>query len=128
MSALSALRLGARIPTLISSPASYEAVQALARTVKLWAARRQINCNAVGFFGGLSWLLLSLKTAQLYPDLTPSQLLLRFFCLWSEWSWGTDVATPVLTESDICDEDSVTLPVDGIITIYGHITLDSTPL
>ena len=44
--------------------------------------------KAVGFFGGISWALLTAAVCQRLPQqASPDAILQNFFMLWSTWPW-----------------------------------------
>lgn len=55
------------------------------RAIRFWASRRGIYSNAFGFLGGISWAILLAKTCQMYPNLAPSELIHKFFFMYSRW-------------------------------------------
>ncbi|GAB67303.1 poly(A) polymerase PAP [Plasmodium cynomolgi strain B] len=57
------------------------------RYIKLWAKSRGIYSNILGFLGGISWALLTAKVCQLYPNYNVSQLICKFFRVYSIWNW-----------------------------------------
>ena len=57
------------------------------RCIKLWADRRKIYSNVMGYFGGIAWAICVARVCQLYPNMAPSQLLLKFFETMTSWSW-----------------------------------------
>ncbi|XP_030052053.1 poly(A) polymerase gamma isoform X5 [Microcaecilia unicolor] len=75
------------------------------RAVKLWAKRRGIYSNMLGFLGGVSWAMLVARTCQLYPNAVASTLVHKFFLVFSKWEWPN----PVLLKQP--EESNLNLPV-----------------
>ncbi|XP_076016256.1 poly(A) polymerase alpha [Genypterus blacodes] len=75
------------------------------RTIKLWAKRRNIYSNILGFLGGVSWAMLVARTCQLYPNATASTLVCKFFLVFSKWEWPNPV---LLKQPEDCN---LNLPV-----------------
>ncbi|THX06515.1 Poly(A) polymerase [Aureobasidium pullulans] len=57
------------------------------RCIKLWASKRAIYGNIIGFPGGIAWALMVARIAQLYPNASSSLIVSRFFSLMKTWSW-----------------------------------------
>eukprot|EP00124_Ichthyophonus_hoferi_P002194 Ihof_evm1s140 gene=Ihof_evmTU1s140 len=71
------------------------------RCIKLWAKRRGIYPNAMGYLGGIGWAMLLARVCQLYPNATAAILVLRFFEVFHLWSWPTPVLLNQLEEANL---------------------------
>mmetsp|Transcript_9142 Transcript_9142/g.18241 ORF Transcript_9142/g.18241 Transcript_9142/m.18241 type:complete len:573 (+) Transcript_9142:375-2093(+) len=70
----------------------------LLRCLKLWARRRGIYSNIVGFPGGVAWAIMGAKVCQLYPNMIPSMLLEKFFFLYKNWNFANAILVAPLEE------------------------------
>lgn len=61
------------------------------RGIKLWAQRRAIYANIMGFPGGVAWAMLLARVCQLYPKATASVVILKFFKIMERWQWPQPV-------------------------------------
>nr|VZH90243.1 unnamed protein product [Spirometra erinaceieuropaei] len=61
------------------------------KVIRLWAKRKQIYSNALGFLGGVSWGILTCRICQLYPCAAPSTIVYLFFTIFSQWPWPKPV-------------------------------------
>jgi len=62
------------------------------RYIKVWAKKRALYSNVWGYFGGITWALLTAHVCQLYPMLrSPVQMIRRFFCLYARWCFEPSV-------------------------------------
>lgn len=55
------------------------------RTVKLWAKRRAIYSNVMGFCGGVVWAMLVARICQLYPNECAGGIISKFFIILQQW-------------------------------------------
>ncbi|EKX37771.1 hypothetical protein GUITHDRAFT_158559 [Guillardia theta CCMP2712] len=79
------------------------------RALKLWAKKRGVYKNVLGFLGGISLEIMAARIGQLYPKALPSRLLYFFFFTYSQWKWPQPVG---LTEV-IANSHDLNLPVWG---------------
>ncbi|XP_059289397.1 nuclear poly(A) polymerase 3-like [Lycium ferocissimum] len=68
-----------------------EVFQAVLRCIKLWAKRRGVYGNLLGFFGGIHLAVLSAFICQRHPSASLSALILLFFKTFALWPWPTPV-------------------------------------
>ncbi|KAI9705189.1 MAG: polynucleotide adenylyltransferase [Bogoriella megaspora] len=67
------------------------------RAIKLWAQRRAVYANVLGFPGGVAWAMMVARICQLYPQACGSIIVTRFFHLIGDWPWPRPI---LLKESD----------------------------
>ncbi|KAI0481049.1 Poly(A) polymerase [Xylariaceae sp. FL0804] len=61
------------------------------RAIKLWAQRRAIYANIIGFPGGVVWAMLVARVCQLYPKAASAVIVSKFFHIIKGWPWPTPV-------------------------------------
>ncbi|XP_059280804.1 nuclear poly(A) polymerase 3-like isoform X1 [Lycium ferocissimum] len=85
---LSGVRANRRILQLVPN---VEIFQAVLRCVKLWAKKRGVYGNLLGFFGGVHLAVLSAFICQRHPTASLSALIFVFFKTFAFWHWPTPV-------------------------------------
>uniref|UniRef100_A0A1I8JJM1 Poly(A) polymerase n=1 Tax=Macrostomum lignano TaxID=282301 RepID=A0A1I8JJM1_9PLAT len=71
------------------------------KVIRIWAKKRGIYSNAMGFLGGVSWAILLARIAQLYPNAAPNVLIMRFFYVLTRWDWPKPVELCELTPPNL---------------------------
>ena len=61
------------------------------RAIKLWAQRRAIYANIVGYPGGVAWAMLVARVCQFYPHAVGSTIVNKFFFVMKDWKWPIPV-------------------------------------
>lgn len=61
------------------------------RAIKLWAQRRAIYANIVGYPGGVAWAMLVARVCQLYPHAIGATIVNKFFFVMKDWKWPIPV-------------------------------------
>ena len=61
------------------------------RAIKLWAQRRAIYANILGFPGGVAWAMLVARVCQLYPWATGATIVNKFFYIIRQWNWPSPI-------------------------------------
>jgi len=94
------------------------------RAVKLWAQRRAVYGNVMGFPGGVAWAMMVARICQLYPNAAGAVVLCRFFHLMKSWRWPTPVILKNIEAGPL--EVRVWNPKVSIITMkvaHIHVTV-----
>ncbi|KAI8987130.1 Poly(A) polymerase central domain-containing protein [Pilobolus umbonatus] len=71
------------------------------RTIKLWAKKRAIYSNIMGFLGGVAWAMLVARVCQMYPNACAASIVSRFFDIMHEWKWPQPVILKPMEEGPL---------------------------
>lgn len=71
------------------------------RCIKLWAQRRAIYANIMGFLGGVAWAMLVARICQLYPNEVAGAIVSRFFLIMYQWNWPQPVLLKQIEEGPL---------------------------
>lgn len=85
---LNGTRVTDEILDLVPEPTTFRLAL---RAIKLWAQRRAIYANIMGYPGGVAWAMLVARVCQLYPKATSSLIVNKFFHIMSRWPWPQPV-------------------------------------
>lgn len=71
------------------------------RTIKLWAKKRGLYSNAMGYLGGVACALLVARVCQLYPNGCAATIIGRFFRVYVQWNWPQPVMLKLVEECNL---------------------------
>ncbi|EJU06388.1 polymerase [Dacryopinax primogenitus] len=71
------------------------------RAVKLWAQRRAIYSNVIGFLGGVAWAMLVARICQLFPKYDAASILSRFFHIIGQWAWPQPILLKAIEDGPL---------------------------
>lgn len=80
---------------------NHESFRLALRAIKLWAKKRGIYSNVLGYLGGVSWAILTARTCQLYPRATAATIVNKLFFVFSDWQWPKPVLLVNLCDNDL---------------------------
>lgn len=80
---------------------NHESFRLALRAIKLWAKKRGIYSNVLGYLGGVSWAILIARTCQLYPKATAATIVNKLFFVFSSWEWPKPVLLVNLCDNDL---------------------------
>jgi poly(A) polymerase len=61
------------------------------RAVKIWAQKRAIYGNVVGFPGGVAYAMMVARICQLYPKAAAPAIVAKFFWVIKNWQWPSPI-------------------------------------
>lgn len=85
---LNGTRVNDEMLTLVPEVATFRLA---VRAIKLWAQRKAIYGNILGFPGGIAWLIMVARVCQLYPKATAAVIVRKFFTIMLKWPWPVPV-------------------------------------
>jgi len=99
------------------------------RAIKLWAQRKAIYANIMGFPGGVAWAMLVARVCQLYPKAAGAVIVHKFFHLMRRWPWPQPVLLKAVDDGPlqvrVWNPKVRSLPHFGV-SIYSYHPLSST--
>lgn len=75
------------------------------RAVKLWAQRRAIYGNVVGFPGGVAYAMMVARICQLYPRAAAPIIVQKFFFVISNWSWPSPITLQTREKGPLAEKE-----------------------
>ncbi|KAL1838143.1 hypothetical protein VTJ49DRAFT_2994 [Mycothermus thermophilus] len=85
---LNGTRVTDEILNLVPEPATFKLAL---RAIKLWAQRKAIYANIMGYPGGVAWAMMVARVCQLYPKATSAVVVNKFFNIIYKWPWPLPV-------------------------------------
>ena len=85
---LNGTRVTDEILSLVPEPATFRLA---IRAIKLWAQRKAIYANILGYPGGIAWNIMVARVCQLYPKATSAVIVSKFFNIMLKWPWPLPV-------------------------------------
>jgi poly(A) polymerase len=89
---------GARVAEMILNLVPDQATYTTAlRAIKLWARRRGVYSNVLGFLGGINFAIMVAFICQLFPNACAASIINSFFKVYAHWVWPNPImiAAPV---------------------------------
>ncbi|SMR58968.1 unnamed protein product [Zymoseptoria tritici ST99CH_1E4] len=75
------------------------------RAVKLWAQRRAIYGNVVGFPGGVAYAMMVARICQLYPRAAAPMIVQKFFFVISNWQWPRAITLQTREKGPLAEKE-----------------------
>lgn len=85
---LNGTRVTDEIMDLVPEPTTFRLAL---RAIKLWAQRRAIYANIMGYPGGVAWAMMVARVCQLYPKAASAVIVNKFFHIIARWPWPQPV-------------------------------------
>ena len=98
MRSLNGTRVTDEILELVPEPKTFRTAL---RGIKLWAQRRAIYANIIGFPGGVAWAMMVARVCQLYPRATGSVIIGKFFQIMRQWNWPQPVLLKAIEDGPL---------------------------
>jgi poly(A) polymerase len=73
--------------------------------VKLWAQRRAIYGNVVGFPGGVAYAMMVARICQLYPRAAAPVIVQKFFFVISNWNWPRAITLQTREKGPLAEKE-----------------------
>eukprot|EP00761_Pharyngomonas_kirbyi_P014042 gb/GECH01014072.1/.p1 GENE.gb/GECH01014072.1/~~gb/GECH01014072.1/.p1 ORF type:complete len:739 (+),score=121.91 gb/GECH01014072.1/:1-2217(+) len=93
------------------------------RCIKIWAKRRGVYKNVMGYPGGFSYSVMVAAACRMLPqDASPQQIINHFFTVYQEWMWPTPVSLTPIPHRDIAKFYRYCMPVLGPLNPHINTT------
>lgn len=116
---LNGTRVTDEILTLVPEQSTFKIAL---RAIKLWAQRRAIYANIMGFPGGVAWAMLVARVCQLYPKAAGSVIIHRFFKIIAQWRWPQPVLLKPIEDGPL--PVPVWNPKVGLLDARAHLAVN----